>query len=38
LVVGGGAIGLLAALLLRHLGAKHVTMTELNPLRHHTVQ
>jgi 2-desacetyl-2-hydroxyethyl bacteriochlorophyllide A dehydrogenase len=38
LIIGGGAIGLLAALLLRHLGAKQVTVTELNPLRRHTVQ
>jgi 2-desacetyl-2-hydroxyethyl bacteriochlorophyllide A dehydrogenase len=38
LIIGGGAIGLLAALLLRHLGAKAVTVTELNPLRRHTVQ
>ena len=33
LVIGGGAIGLLAALLLRHLGADRLTVTELNPLR-----
>ncbi len=38
LIIGGGAIGLLAALLLRHLGTKAVTVTELNPLRRHTVQ
>lgn len=33
LVIGGGAIGLLAALLLRHLGVSALTLTELNPLR-----
>ncbi len=33
LVIGGGAIGMLAGLLLRHLGVRHLTMTELNPLR-----
>jgi 2-desacetyl-2-hydroxyethyl bacteriochlorophyllide A dehydrogenase len=38
LVIGGGAIGLLAALLLRHLGAKRVTVTELNALRRDAVK
>jgi alcohol dehydrogenase len=33
LVIGGGAIGMLAALLLRHLGVDRVTLAELNPLR-----
>jgi 2-desacetyl-2-hydroxyethyl bacteriochlorophyllide A dehydrogenase len=33
LVIGGGAIGMLAALLLKHLGVPHLTVTELNPLR-----
>jgi 2-desacetyl-2-hydroxyethyl bacteriochlorophyllide A dehydrogenase len=33
LVIGGGAIGMLAGLLLRHLGAAELTMTELNALR-----
>ncbi|MDE2370685.1 MAG: alcohol dehydrogenase catalytic domain-containing protein [Burkholderiales bacterium] len=33
LVIGGGAIGMLAALLLRRLGVTRVTATELNPLR-----
>lgn len=33
LVIGGGAIGMLAALLLRHLGAAHLTVAETNPLR-----
>jgi 2-desacetyl-2-hydroxyethyl bacteriochlorophyllide A dehydrogenase len=33
LVIGGGAIGMLAALLLRHLGVDRLTLTELNPLR-----
>jgi len=38
LVIGGGAIGMLAALLLRHLGVQHLTVTELNPLRRQTLQ
>lgn len=33
LVIGGGAIGMLAALLLRHLGVAELTLTELNALR-----
>jgi alcohol dehydrogenase len=33
LVIGGGAIGMLSALLLKHLGAATLTLTELNPLR-----
>jgi len=33
LVLGGGAIGLLAALLLRSYGVRHVTVAETNPLR-----
>jgi 2-desacetyl-2-hydroxyethyl bacteriochlorophyllide A dehydrogenase len=33
LVIGGGAIGMLSALLLRHLGVDRVTLVELNPLR-----
>ena len=33
LVIGGGAIGMLAGLLLRHLGVADLTMTELNALR-----
>ena len=33
LVIGGGAIGLLAGLLLRHLGVVDLTMSELNALR-----
>lgn len=37
LVIGGGAIGMLAALLLRHLGAAGLTLTELNPLRRASV-
>jgi alcohol dehydrogenase len=32
LVIGGGAIGMLAALLLRHLGVHRVTLAELNAL------
>ena len=33
LVIGGGAIGMLAALLLRHLGAAQIVVTETNALR-----
>jgi 2-desacetyl-2-hydroxyethyl bacteriochlorophyllide A dehydrogenase len=38
LVIGGGAIGMLAALLLRHLGARLVVLAELNPLRRAAVE
>ena len=38
LVIGGGAIGMLAALLLKHLGVQRLTVTELNPLRRQTLQ
>jgi alcohol dehydrogenase len=37
LVIGGGAIGLLAALLLRHLGVRRVVLAELNALRREAV-
>jgi 2-desacetyl-2-hydroxyethyl bacteriochlorophyllide A dehydrogenase len=37
LVIGGGAIGMLAALLLRHLGAARVVLAELNALRRDAV-
>ena len=37
LVIGGGAIGMLSALLLRDLGAARVTLAELNPLRREAV-
>ena len=37
LVIGGGAIGMLSALLLRHLGATQVTLAELNALRRDAV-
>lgn len=37
LVIGGGAIGMLSALLLRHLGAAQVTLAELNALRRDAV-
>jgi 2-desacetyl-2-hydroxyethyl bacteriochlorophyllide A dehydrogenase len=37
LVIGGGAIGMLSALLLRHLGVHRVTLAELNPLRREAV-
>jgi 2-desacetyl-2-hydroxyethyl bacteriochlorophyllide A dehydrogenase len=33
LVIGGGAVGLLAALLMRAYGARQVLMAEVNPLR-----
>jgi len=38
LVIGGGAIGMLTALLLRHLGVHRVTLAELNPLRRAAVE
>jgi 2-desacetyl-2-hydroxyethyl bacteriochlorophyllide A dehydrogenase len=37
LVIGGGAIGMLSALLLRHLGATRVVLAELNALRREAV-
>lgn len=37
LVIGGGAIGMLSALLLRHQGAAAVTLAELNALRREAV-
>ena len=37
LVIGGGAVGMLAALLLRHLGARRVVLAELNALRRDAV-
>ena len=37
LVIGGGAIGMLSALLLRHLGAAEVVLAELNALRRDAV-
>ena len=38
LVIGGGAIGMLAALLLQHLGVPRLMVTELNPLRRLALQ
>ena len=38
LVIGGGAIGMLAALLLKHLGVVRLTLSEPNPLRREAVQ
>ncbi len=38
LVIGGGAIGMLAALLYRRLGVTRLTVTELNPKRRETLQ
>ena len=37
LVIGGGAIGMLSALLLRHLGVDQLSLAELNPLRREAV-
>ena len=37
LVIGGGAIGMLAGLLLRHLGVGEMLMTELNALRREAI-
>jgi 2-desacetyl-2-hydroxyethyl bacteriochlorophyllide A dehydrogenase len=37
LVIGGGAIGMTAALLLRHLGVAQLVVTELNALRREAV-
>jgi len=37
LVIGGGAIGMLAGLLLKHLGARELIVTELNPKRRETL-
>jgi 2-desacetyl-2-hydroxyethyl bacteriochlorophyllide A dehydrogenase len=37
LVIGGGAIGMLAGLLLRHLGVAELTMTEPNALRREAI-
>jgi 2-desacetyl-2-hydroxyethyl bacteriochlorophyllide A dehydrogenase len=37
LVIGGGAIGMLSALLLRHLGVHRVTLAEINPMRRDAV-
>ena len=38
LVLGGGAIGMLSALLLRHYGVRHVTVAETNALRRTSVE
>jgi alcohol dehydrogenase len=38
LVIGGGAIGMLGALLLGRLGAGSLTVTELNPLRRASIE
>ncbi|MBL8344405.1 MAG: alcohol dehydrogenase catalytic domain-containing protein [Rubrivivax sp.] len=38
LVIGGGAIGMLAALLLKHLGVRQLLVTEPNPLRRQALQ
>lgn len=38
LVLGGGAIGMLAALLLRHYGVASLTVAEVNPLRRASIE
>ncbi|MGE0313530.1 MAG: galactitol-1-phosphate 5-dehydrogenase [Lautropia sp.] len=38
LVIGGGAIGMLAALLLRHYGVDRLTVAEVNPLRRESLR
>ena len=38
LVIGGGAIGLLAALLMRSYGCRQVLMAEVNPLRRESAE
>jgi alcohol dehydrogenase len=38
LVIGGGAIGMLAALMYKRLGVTHLTVTELNPKRRETLK
>lgn len=38
LVLGGGAIGMLAALLLRHYGVDALTVAEVNPLRRASIE
>jgi 2-desacetyl-2-hydroxyethyl bacteriochlorophyllide A dehydrogenase len=38
LVLGGGAIGMLAALLLRHYGVAALTVAEVNPLRRASIE
>jgi len=37
LIIGGGAIGMLSALLLTRYGCRHITVAETNPLRRRTV-
>lgn len=38
LILGGGAIGMLAALLLKSYGARHTVLAEVNPLRRHSAE
>lgn len=38
LILGGGAIGMLAALLLRHAGVRGLVVAELNPLRREALE
>lgn len=38
LVIGGGSVGLLTALILKDKGVAHLRLAETNPLRRHTIQ
>jgi len=38
LVLGGGAIGMLSALLLKHYGVNEITVAEVNPLRRKAIE
>jgi len=38
LVLGGGAIGMLSALLLKHYGVSEITVAEVNPLRRKAIE
>jgi alcohol dehydrogenase len=38
LVLGGGAIGMLSALLLKHYGVNEITVVEVNPLRRKAIE
>jgi len=38
LVLGGGAIGMLSALLLKHYGVDHIDLAEVNPLRRKAIE
>ena len=38
LVIGGGAIGMLSTLLLKHYGVNHIQVAEVNPLRREAIR